>query len=148
MSLRVFPVLIKTAALLSLTAALASGCTVRINPPAPMVLSRAPVTVEPSKLAADYAAGITEADACYAGQRLYFYHLTVDRIVSAANTRYIAVGNMWFEPDYYSYLTNLGEGTVIDVAGQCQGYSNGRIVFRDCWVSLVGGAATTTRSGY
>ena len=116
-------------ALLSLH--LGYGCAVQINPQTPSNISPVPVTMEFDAISADYAADYVRADEQYSKQRMYFYHLTVDRIVSAAATRYIAIGNLWFESGYYSYLTNVGEGSVVDISGQCDSYSCGQFIFRD-----------------
>ncbi|RJO61621.1 MAG: hypothetical protein C4542_06025 [Dehalococcoidia bacterium] len=105
--------------------------------------------VNVSQMRGDYASDVKAADARYAGQQFYFGQLKVTEVSKAlyplrATEEYVLVGNVKFKPRYASDLWDIGEGTLIEVTGQVQGYLWNYIVVQDCLIRIVSGASTGT----
>jgi hypothetical protein len=126
-----------------------TGCTVHtIAAPKAVIYKQPSLQVEYSQFCADYAADTAKAALSYEGKNILINNLRVDGVVRSHPNFYVAVGNLRFRPRYPSDLEKLAEGTVINVGGECQGLLWGYIYFNDCWIGVVSGGLTQTRSGY
>jgi hypothetical protein len=128
-----------------------SGCAARVvarpkeATPLPNLNSQ---VAEAFLVSADYRGSPSLAESKYQGKRLFFKEVQVDTVVRSSGNFYFGSGNLRFKPTYLTDLDYLAEGTVVSVAGNCQGFLWNYVYFTDCWVSAVSGAITTPRTGY
>jgi hypothetical protein len=96
----------------------------------------------------EYCENQALADVTYRGKRLIFTDLRVDAISRSGGNYYFESGNLRFRTTYPTDLDYLAEGTVVTVAGDCQGLIWNSIYFNSCWLDIVSGGLTAPRSGY
>ncbi len=147
------PVLILALLGLLLLALAGSGCASRVfaAPPAPTLTPFR--TADLVQMENDYVQNQAAADRTYTGQRYYFGLLRAEQVVNSfiavsGNEDYVQVGIVFFKARASADVRSIIQGTLFEVSGNVQGYSNGRIVVTDCWFRVVSGGRATTPGGY
>ena len=114
------------------------------------VLVYQPVALPPDEISieqliTDYETDTVSADAKYKGKTFLFSGITVESVQNNNNTYpppfdvYIFSGLMTFAPRYHTGFDYIGEGFVVDLVGECQGWQFSRISITECWVGVVEG---------
>jgi len=103
-----------------------------------------PIEVTIDQLYAEFIADEAAAKAKYKGEKLLFTGVTVEEIDSyfldiRATKIYIRSGPAEFLPRYPDDFDYILEGFVVDIVGDCQGLSWGRVVINDCWIQVTEG---------
>ncbi len=127
-----------------------AACQEDFKPPPPIAIEAAPYAVSFDDLESAYKSDAAAADTLYKGKRISFKGLIVEKVSRQTNTNFedfLMVGDLKFKPKYYGALDMITEGTVVDVVGECHGLMYGYVMFRDCWINIVGGP-TTIPAGY
>jgi hypothetical protein len=104
-----------------------------------------PVEVTVDQLYQEYMTDETAAKAKYKGKRLLFTNVEVEEInrisVNSATPpiNYIVNHSVEFLPRYATDFDYILVGFVVDIVGDCQGLSWGRVLINDCWINIVEG---------
>jgi hypothetical protein len=89
------------------------------------------------------------ADAKYKWERLLFYEVGVEEVVSETFydggreedreiiNLYFITGLVKFTPQNFGIMQNIEEGYVLNIVGECRGLFKGFVIIRDCWVESV-----------
>ena len=101
-----------------------------------------------ARVSHDYQGNPALAESSYQGKRLFFSGVRVEGVSSTNGNYYFAAGNLRFRPGCIGDLGYLSEGTVVNVAGDCQGLLWNYVYFNDCWIQVVSGGLGAPRSGY
>ena len=127
-----------------------AACGGRLEAPAAPTINDAPIEISLADVVSAYERNSASADTIYKGKRLYFSSCTVEKVSRQTNQNseeFIIAGGVKFEPKYFGTLDNVTQDTIVDIIGDCSGMMFGAILFRDCWIKVVGGP-TTIPSGY
>jgi hypothetical protein len=102
------------------------------------------IEIPPAQLYAEYIADEAAASAKYKGKRLSFIGVTVEKVSSyfydpRATEFYVMADSVKFRPTYVTYIDDVREGFVLDIAGEVMGFIFGSLFINDCWFQIVEG---------
>lgn len=117
----------------------------------------APIETTVEELLADYLTDEQAADAKYNGNELVFYEVLVEEVrsyfphgqynedpmpddFSSVDVYYMfRASSIVFNPQDPAYLYGVVPGSIVDVVGVCQGFSDNVITIGDSWIKITGG---------
>jgi len=124
-------------------------CSGGLEAPLAPTIEDAPCEIALIELISAYDKDSATADLAYKGKRLYLCSCIVEKVSRQTNQNFeesITVGEIKCMPKYFGMLDTITQGTIVDIIGDCHGMMFGYILFRNCWIKVVGGPTTAPSS--
>jgi hypothetical protein len=101
-----------------------------------------------AQLEADFASNESQAASTYLGHRYYFGQVRADQVIYSyfavkSDFDYVQAGDVIFKPRMTSDMKGLIQGSIFEVTGDIEAYSDGKVIVGNCWFQLVSGGRTS-----